>query len=422
MMIHNTRITQILVCITFLLAGASCKREVKNKLVVEPLANGILGLYNADKTFDGYNLVNGCGIYDMLGRHVLSYPGQECRYYSNGDIVSGIELDYLFMYHKDLSPLWRTPSFHEEGVHHDICIAPDSSVYFFSSDIQPLTLSYGAKIEKVISLRNPGGKGFVHSDDIHPFYINGPVRFDSLRFDVMYHISRSGKILSRWNSFEQLDALKKIITSSPRSAVYCDSLPRKVAEYFHFNSIQTLPHNPFEKTHPEFKAGNLLLSDMYFDMVFIMTPDNYEIVWSYFQQEMNGHGQHTARMQPNGLITMIVNQCTLADGTKYSKVIDLNPVTKTIEWEYVAPKPHDFNTPYEGSAQRLPNGNTLITVGSWRPNDPDSLQNNWAFEVTPDKEMVWKWTPDIHQLDDPDLYRVTRVSKKEMEQFIKHEF
>jgi hypothetical protein len=305
-------------------------------------------------------------------------------------------------------------------VHHDICVAPDSSVYFFSSEIQPLQLKHGAAVQKVVSLRNPSGKGFVHSDDIHPFYINGPVRFDSLRFDVMYHISRNGKILSRWSSFEQLKALKKVITTSARSEVYCDSLPRKVAEYFHFNSIQVLPHNPFEKTHPELKAGNLLLSDMYFDLVFIMIPDTYEIVWWYMQDELTGHGQHTARMQPNGLITMIVNQCSLPDSahTKYSKVIDLNPVTKKIEWQYIAPHPHDFSTPYEGSAQRLPNGNTLITVGSWRPNDPDSLQNNWAFEVTPQKEMVWKWKPDITKLDDPDLYRVTRVSKKEMRQFV----
>ena len=402
-----------------MLAGTGCKREERTPLVFLPEANGTIEIYQTEKAFDGYNLVNGCGIYDMGGHHLLSYPGQESRYYANGDIVSGIELNYLFMYHKDLSPLWRTPEFHEEGVHHDICIAPDSSVYFFSSDIQPLTLTYGAKIKRVVSLRNPNGKGFIHSDDIHPFYINGPVRYDSLRFDVMYHISRSGKIISRWSTFEQLDVLKKIITATPRSAVYCDSLPRKVAEYFHFNSIQTLPHNPFEKEHPKFKAGNLLLSDMYFDMVFIMDPNTSEILWSYFQPELNGHGQHTARMQANGLITMIVNQCTLPDGTKYSKVIDLNPVTKNIEWEYIAPKPHSFNTPYEGSAQRLPNGNTLITVGSWRPNDPDSLQNNFVFEVTPAKEVVWKWTPNISKLDDPDLYRVSRVSKKEMEQFIK---
>jgi hypothetical protein len=50
-------------------------------------------------------------------------------------------------------------------------------------------------------------------------------------------------------------------------------------------------------------------------------------------------------------------------------------------WSYTAPKKTDFFVPGMGSAQRLPNGNTLISTG----------QSGTIFEVTPEKEIVWNY-------------------------------
>jgi hypothetical protein len=56
----------------------------------------------------------------------------------------------------------------------------------------------------------------------------------------------------------------------------------------------------------------------------------------------------------------------------YSRVLEFNPVTMEIVWEYSDRTGLDiplygenqrFFTPFIGSAQRLPNGNTLITDG-----------------------------------------------------------
>ncbi len=52
-----------------------------------------------------------------------------------------------------------------------------------------------------------------------------------------------------------------------------------------------------------------------------------------------------------------------------------------LQWSYVAPKKADFYAAFISSAQRLPNGNTLICSGT----------NGVVFEVTPDKEIVWKF-------------------------------
>jgi hypothetical protein len=50
-------------------------------------------------------------------------------------------------------------------------------------------------------------------------------------------------------------------------------------------------------------------------------------------------------------------------------------------WSYAAPKKSDFNDWIMSGAQRLPNGNTLIC---------DSMKAT-LFEVTPEKEIVWKY-------------------------------
>jgi hypothetical protein len=54
-------------------------------------------------------------------------------------------------------------------------------------------------------------------------------------------------------------------------------------------------------------------------------------------------------------------------------------------WRYVAAKPTDFFAGYMSGAQRLPNGNTLVC---------DSMGGT-LFEVTLEKEIVWKYTYDV---------------------------
>ena len=61
-----------------------------------------------------------------------------------------------------------------------------------------------------------------------------------------------------------------------------------------------------------------------------------------------------------------------------SRVLEINPVTLELVWSYTGPQ--FFSTNISG-AQRLPNGNTLITEGA-----PGRL-----FEVTSDRTIVWEY-------------------------------
>jgi hypothetical protein len=69
--------------------------------------------------------------------------------------------------------------------------------------------------------------------------------------------------------------------------------------------------------------------------------------------------------------------------------LEINPITLEIEWQYTPREagfvmPLDaarFYSPFISSAQRLPNGNTLITEGS----------DGRIFEVTAQHEIVWEY-------------------------------
>jgi hypothetical protein len=61
-----------------------------------------------------------------------------------------------------------------------------------------------------------------------------------------------------------------------------------------------------------------------------------------------------------------------------SRVLEINPKTLELVWSYTGPR--FFSTNISG-AQRLPNGNTLITEGA-----PGRL-----LEVTSDRRIVWEY-------------------------------
>jgi hypothetical protein len=60
-------------------------------------------------------------------------------------------------------------------------------------------------------------------------------------------------------------------------------------------------------------------------------------------------------------------------------------------WTYTAPNKKDFFSWFISGAQRLPNGNTLINAGAL----------GVVFEVTPEKETVWKFANPIKNVQGP---------------------
>ena len=64
-----------------------------------------------------------------------------------------------------------------------------------------------------------------------------------------------------------------------------------------------------------------------------------------------------------------------------SRVIEVNPATNEIEWQYTETPALAFYSFHISSSERLANGNTLICEGQW----------GRLFEVTNAGEIVWDY-------------------------------
>ena len=94
----------------------------------------------------------------------------------------------------------------------------------------------------------------------------------------------------------------------------------------------------------------------------------------------------------------------------YSRILEVDPASCQVVWQYNSTKngktAQAFFSNSRGSAQRLPNGNTLISEPIWLR----------IFEVTPDGEIVWEY---MHEASPPDeyvrktenIYRAYRVAE-----------
>lgn len=170
--------------------------------------------------------------------------------------------------------------------------------------------------------------------------------------------------------------------------------PEDLLDVLHTNSIQVFDGSLVERS-PLFARGNILLSVRNINVVMILDARTREILWLW--GPTNLVLQHHPRLLPNGNILIFDNR------RAKSRVIELDPLAQQIVWEY---RDDDFFSRSRGSAQRLPNGNTLITES-----DP-----GYAFEVTPEGEVVWRFAnPEISDDERTAMWRMTRVDPAALE-------
>jgi hypothetical protein len=145
--------------------------------------------------------------------------------------------------------------------------------------------------------------------------------------------------------------------------------------YFHANTVGLLPATPAGFADERFKEGNLLVCFRNVNQIAVLEADTWEILWVWGEGELEW--PHHPTMLENGNILIFDNGVE----REYSRVVELNPISGEIEWQYVADPPESFYSKNQGGAQRLPNGNTLICESA----------KGRVFEITPGGEIVWEW-------------------------------
>lgn len=166
-------------------------------------------------------------------------------------------------------------------------------------------------------------------------------------------------------------------------------------------------------TIEEGPEGNALyLSARNLNSIFKIDRNSGEIVWRLgedgdfeMDKEDMFYHQHSPELQPNGNILIYDNGTGRPSG-EYSRALELsieenNMVAKSV-WEWG--KELDLFTPIWGDADRLENGNTLITFGTRTHPEQSRI-----IEVTDEGEVVW----DV-ELSPPGwgMYRAERISSE----------
>ena len=226
-----------------------------------------------------------------------------------------------------------------------------------------------------------------------------------LEDDRIIEVDWDGEIVWEWIASEHIDefgfsdAAREAIASAP-------GFGRGPFDWFHINSATWVGPNRFHDQGDErFAPDNVIISSRQAGIVAIVDRDG-AIVWRIgpdfdatpeMRRIRQTIGQHHAHMIPKGLpgagnIMIFDNggssgyggpTATAPNGSGIyaratSRVIEIDPVTLELVWSYAGP---NFFSTNISAAQRLPNGNTLITEGA----------GGRLFEVTVDGDIVWEY-------------------------------
>jgi hypothetical protein len=247
--------------------------------------------------------------------------------FENGDLLAIFDGIGIVKLNRDSEVLWAN----RNGAHHDLYVAGDGRIY---------VLTRTSHINKDYNVRYP------------------------ILEDYIVVLGPEGEELQRVSVLE-------LFRGSPFEAVL--QRLNVAGDILHSNTIEL-----FEDPDPQrlgvFKPGTVLLSILFLDMVCAVDIEARTVYWA---ESDLWRRQHQPTLLANGNMLVLDNQ----GGGSESKILEIDPATRAIEWSYTGGMDGAFHTPTCGSCQRLPNGNTLITES-----DPGR-----AFEVTPDKTIVWEY-------------------------------
>ena len=266
--------------------------------------------------------------------------------------------------------------------------------------------------------------------------------------DVIVEIDYEGNILWEWHATDHFDDF--CFTDAAKAALQAFQVTMPdylgggadITDWLHINSVSWLgPNRWWDSGDTRFHPDNIIVDSRSSNMIWIIEKSTGDIVWKVGPDYSLGQperklgqliGQHHAHVIPEGLpgagnILVFDNGGAAGYGSwlgepiypsklrAYSRVIEFDPITLDLVWEYERRLPQGeerfrFYSYYISGAQRLVNGNTLITEGA----------TGRVFEVTVAGELAWEYISPYHDASAAyhqgtlfqfanDLYRAYRV-------------
>lgn len=173
--------------------------------------------------------------------------------------------------------------------------------------------------------------------------------------DLVLEVKPDGSTVSEWRSSEHLDSQKHIICPLENRGAWGGA-----------NDISAPDDSIF------------LISFRVLDTVAIVDRATGDFKWQWGPGQISH--QHNPTLLANGNVLLLDNGAHRR-GLSSSRIVEVDPATNEIVWQYLPDPLVSFFTHFTGGAERLPNGNTLITEG----------MTGRLFEVTPSNQIVWEY-------------------------------
>ena len=231
-------------------------------------------------------------------------------------------------------------SYRNPMLHHDFERLPNGNTLVLLWDAMP----------KEFSSRVKGG--YVSEDDP-----------DQMLGDVIQEITPDGTSVYQWRTEDNFDFDEDVV---------CPLENRR--EWGHGNSLNVTPD------------GDFIVSYRRTNTVGIVDKATGAFKWKWGPNEI-AH-QHHPTWLDNGHILLFDNGAH-GRGNGFSRIVEVDTVSNEITWQFAGSPPPSFYSFNISSAQRLPNGNTLICEGA-----PGRI-----FEVSYNKNIVWEYINPFFALD-----------------------
>ncbi len=248
----------------------------------------------------------------------------------------------------------------------------------------------------------------------HKNLVNKNISDKLLVDDTIIEVDEKGKKTWEWVCSEHFEEFgfspqaKRTLKRNPDM----QPMSGNVGDWFHMNSISWLgPNRHYDGGDERFHPDNIIMDGRQSNIIAIIDRKTGKLAWKlgpYFTatkalRKMGQIiGQHHAHIIPRGLpgegnILVYDNggaagygapNPTSPDGVSnarrdFSRVLEFDPLTLEIKWQYPAAGfgMGRLYSAFVCSAQRLPNGNTMITEGN----------GGRIIEVTPEHEIAWEY-------------------------------
>ena len=280
--------------------------------------------------------------------------------------------------------------------------------------------------------RTDGGRTLIL---IHKNVTRPDVSDKLLEDDGLIEVDWNGTVEWQWLASDHLDAFG--FSESARNAIHRSPTwtdARGSGDWLHVNAAAYVgPNQWYDAGDQRFRPDNILISSRNTNIMAIIDRATGNFVWRMGPDYRDTPalkalgqiiGQHNPHLLPKGLpgagnLLVFDNggPAGYGDGNPVSpngtnavaridsRVLELNPVTFEKIWEYSVGGQERFlfASHYVSSAQRLPNGNTLIDEGA----------DGRLFEVTAAKEIVWEYVNPYFAVENGSrtnrVYRAQRV-------------